>query len=134
MIMEPNVIFCTTGSLPFHRTRLALLASKLVRNQNLQMCNNVRINPEKIIYFIERRFIWKAKWPSLPYVNIFKIIISPFHSSCLKICSFSVSSTLGLRQKRLKSYPKKVQVGKDQEKAQSERDSYSKNRGGKKPN
>ena len=26
----------------------------------------------------------------------------------------------------------KVQVGKDQEKAQSERDSYSKNRGGKK--
>ena len=30
--------------------------------------------------------------------------------------------------------PKKVQVGKDQEKAQSERDSHSKNRGGKKPN
>ena len=31
---------------------------------------------------------------------------------------------------------KKVQVGKDQEKAQSEKDSYmySKNRGGKKPN
>ena len=28
----------------------------------------------------------------------------------------------------------KVQVGKDQEKAQSERDSYSKNRGGKKTN
>ena len=28
----------------------------------------------------------------------------------------------------------KVQVGKDQEKAQSERDSHSKNRGGKKPN
>ena len=28
----------------------------------------------------------------------------------------------------------KVQVGKDQEKAQSEKDSYSKNRGGKKPN
>ena len=32
------------------------------------------------------------------------------------------------------SYSKKVQVGKDQEKAQSEKDSYSKNRGGKKPN
>ena len=32
-------------------------------------------------------------------------------------------------------YPlKKVQVGKDQEKAQSEKDSHSKNRGGKKPN
>ena len=29
---------------------------------------------------------------------------------------------------------KKVQVGKDQEKAQSEKDSHSKNRGGKKPN
>ena len=31
-------------------------------------------------------------------------------------------------------YKKKVQVGKDQEKAQSEKDSHSKNRGGKKPN
>ena len=29
---------------------------------------------------------------------------------------------------------KKVQVGKDQEKAQSGKDSHSKNRGGKKPN
>ena len=29
---------------------------------------------------------------------------------------------------------KKVQVGKDQEKAQSEKDSHSENRGGKKPN
>ena len=29
---------------------------------------------------------------------------------------------------------KKVQVGKDQEKAHSEKDSHSKNRGGKKPN
>ena len=37
---------------------------------------------------------------------------------------------------RLFSLPltKKVQVGKDQEKAQSEKDSHSKNRGGKKPN
>ena len=32
------------------------------------------------------------------------------------------------------SFLKKVQVGKDQEKAQSEKDSHSKNRGGKKPN
>ena len=31
-------------------------------------------------------------------------------------------------------HTKKVQVGKDQEKAQSEKDSHSKNRGGKKPN
>ena len=30
--------------------------------------------------------------------------------------------------------PEKVQVGKDQEKAQSEKDSHSKNRGGKKTN
>ena len=32
-----------------------------------------------------------------------------------------------------KDQEKKVQVGKDQEKAQSEKDSHSKNRGGKKP-
>ena len=31
-------------------------------------------------------------------------------------------------------FHEKVQVGKDQEKAQSEKDSHSKNRGGKKPN
>ena len=31
-------------------------------------------------------------------------------------------------------FGKKVQAGKDQEKAQSEKDSHSKNRGGKKPN
>ena len=31
-------------------------------------------------------------------------------------------------------FKKKVQVGKDQEKAQSEKDSHSKNQGGKKPN
>ena len=31
-------------------------------------------------------------------------------------------------------YLKKVQVGKDQEKAQSEKESHSKNQGGKKPN
>ena len=33
-----------------------------------------------------------------------------------------------------KNMDKKVQVGKDQEKAQSEKDSHSKNRGRKKPN
>ena len=33
---------------------------------------------------------------------------------------------------RSHTYHQKVQVGKDQEKAQSERDSHSKNRGGKK--
>ena len=35
-------------------------------------------------------------------------------------------------EKCLTTAPKKVQVGKDQEKAQSEKDSHSKNRGGKK--
>ena len=35
---------------------------------------------------------------------------------------------------RTEACVKKVQVGKDQEKAQSEKDSHSKNRGGKKPN
>ena len=34
----------------------------------------------------------------------------------------------------LNSNAKNVQVGKDQENAQSEKDSHSKNRGGKKPN
>ena len=33
-----------------------------------------------------------------------------------------------------KAQYEKVQVGKDQEKVQSEKDSHSKNRGGKKPN
>ena len=37
-------------------------------------------------------------------------------------------------RKRCTPFNKKVQVGKDQEKAQSEKDSHSKNRGGKKPN
>ena len=40
-----------------------------------------------------------------------------------------------LQKLRVRLWPcKKVQVGKDQEKAQSEKDSHSKNRGGKKPN
>ena len=37
-------------------------------------------------------------------------------------------------QANLWNYFKKVQVGKDQEKTQSEKDSHSKNRGGKTPN
>ena len=38
------------------------------------------------------------------------------------------------RDRRTDGQREKVQVGKDQEKAQSEKDSHSKNRGGKKPN
>ena len=40
----------------------------------------------------------------------------------------------GVEVGALKALKRKVQVGKDQEKAQSEKDSHSKNRGGKKPN
>ena len=45
----------------------------------------------------------------------------------IKICSLDKQFQVHVMQK-------KVQVGKDQEKAQSEKDSHSKNRGGKKPN
>ena len=44
------------------------------------------------------------------------------------------SSMASLPYGPLNTDNKKVQVGKDQEKAQSEKDSHSKNRGGKKPN
>ena len=40
----------------------------------------------------------------------------------------------GFVNAHLSTEREKVQVGKDQEKAQSEKDSHSKNRGGKKPN
>ena len=44
------------------------------------------------------------------------------------------SFLFGLFKNQENEVNKKVQVGKDQEKAQSEKDSHSKNRGGKKPN
>ena len=47
---------------------------------------------------------------------------------------FRVLDTDGNFTKAEAQNNKKVQVGKDQEKAQSEKDSHSKNRGGKKPN
>ena len=50
-----------------------------------------------------------------------------YKSSCL--CQFGEA----FGNQFLLSIGKKVQVGKDQEKAQSEKDSHSKNRGGKKP-
>ena len=55
------------------------------------------------------------------------------------VCQYASDSSWaqkGLGPSRLGSElgTKKVQVGNDQEKAQSERDSHSKNRGGKKPN
>ena len=56
--------------------------------------------------------------------------------------AYPIKRTTGLYELRwvvvticnISSVSKKVQAGKDQEKAQSERDSHSKNRGGKKPN
>ena len=62
-----------------------------------------------------------------------------FHSdgsaTCLLIIWVEKVIPFAMKSKQ-KPYPsivllKKVQVGKDQEKAQSERDSHSKNRGGK---
>ena len=59
----------------------------------------------------------------------------------VKLISVSVFSTQIVQthlflNPRLQAFSlfQKVQVGKDQEKAQSEKDSHSKNRGGKKPN
>ena len=46
----------------------------------------------------------------------------------------NINDNLELNEQLVGAINKKVQVGKDQEKAQSEKDSHSKNRGGKKPN
>ena len=57
-----------------------------------------------------------------------------------KVCSISSLLLQGsakcilLMLRNMQCFVEKVQVGKDQEKAQSEKDSHSKNRGGKKPN
>ena len=48
------------------------------------------------------------------------------------ILRISIILDISNQQYEFKVY--EVQVGKDQEKAQSEKDSHSKNRGGKKPN
>ena len=62
--------------------------------------------------------------------NLF--LIAPFPDLCLLVPFYD------LKLQKLSSFhsgiSEKVQVGKDQEKAQSEKDSHSKNRGGKKPN
>ena len=56
-------------------------------------------------------------------------ILRPFQDY---FSSYEMDQLLGGRKRE--DPDKKVQVGKDQEKAQSEKDSHSKNRGGKKPN
>ena len=63
------------------------------------------------------------------YIQKYTYIIEPAHE---KTNNLSFRSCL--TQIDLCSHRKKVQVGKDQEKAQSEKDSHSKNQGGKKPN
>ena len=69
-------------------------------------------------------------------------LLVPFYMTLLYIrlrqCSISMFKTYkrtsNIISKREFVLNEKVQVGKDQEKAQSEKDSHSKNRGGKKPN
>ena len=53
------------------------------------------------------------------------VSVTLFHSSVILPCILALIWYLVYEE---------VQVGKDQEKAQSEKDSHSKNRGGKKPN
>ena len=69
---------------------------------------------------------------------ILQSIETRFLAENVRVKSFKNASISALEQKLstmdLSCYDKKVQVGKDQEKAQSEKDSHSKNRGGKKPN
>ena len=57
------------------------------------------------------------------------LVISGFLSDVINLVSLLISTSSGNI-----FTCQKVQVGKDQEKAQSEKDSHSKNRGGKKPN
>ena len=57
-----------------------------------------------------------------------KSVIYPLHNCC-DVCEIVCACDTYIRPNN----HKKVQVGKDQEKTQSEKDSHSKNRGGKKP-
>ena len=59
-------------------------------------------------------------------MGLFNIVFN-----CENLLIFCPQSPCTFKCAKLK---KKVQVGKDQEKAQSDKDSHSKNRGGKKPN
>ena len=52
----------------------------------------------------------------------------------MHIVTVNLIRRVTLKEINFNPFYEKVQVGKDQEKAQSEKDSHSKNRGGKKPN
>ena len=56
------------------------------------------------------------------------------HSMLSYLSSLPIAVLRSLDTEANRFYDRKVQVGKDQEKAQSEKDSHSKNRGGKKTN
>ena len=60
----------------------------------------------------------------------FSPFYNPCHGSHLGHVTWTIFINFGFHFPKLKE----VQVGKDQEKVQSENDSHSKNRGGKKPN
>ena len=62
---------------------------------------------------------------STPFFLYIKVGLNSFSEYIARTCFPDVQNELNV---------KKVQVGKDQEKVQSEKDSHSKNRGGKKPN
>ena len=62
-----------------------------------------------------------------------KMIIIPIATFTEKM-PMTIESNLMFNRLPCSCEYKKVQVGKDQEKAQSEKDSHSKNQGGKKPN
>ena len=66
-------------------------------------------------------------------VNIFFILIVSLPNVNAICFNFMKGESAKIEIPLFNSF-KKVQVGKDQEKAQSEKDSHSKNRGGKKPN
>ena len=62
---------------------------------------------------------------------VLKLNVSPYPTQNWHFLAIFASMSTSVRHIKIS---KKVQVGKDQEKAQSEKDSHSKNRGGKKPN
>ena len=61
------------------------------------------------------------------WLLIYKPNVLAFHVRLTNVCQTHIRS----RSTHEFACHKKVQVGKDQEKAQSEKDSHSKNRGGK---
>ena len=93
----------------------------------------VLVSADRIKLHINLNIHEKRNLESKQWVN-YTII-----DSALNLLSYQFPELQGLQSCQLAHQldfdrHKKVQVGKDQEKAQSEKDSHSKNRGGKKPN